>query len=287
MILSFKDLARLIKVFLSYRTLQMVRFSFHCNRCDIHNFDNDMLVTQIGYFGHHLEKALKHHNRGNRGLAKRNRVEKLLLEYKKRQNADPKIADWCERLLYHYDHNPEIYINRISGNETNGENLYLLEFLRRRTTVRFWQNKEVNIKIVKDIVNTAHVSSPLSCNRQTIRVFMKRNKSQDIGDSNNKSLFSKAPVALYVAHDDRLFSDFYETALDVGSFCSIVMIAAKAYGLEGCWIYDNELMKNKKFRKEISLPQHYRIYSTITLGYPLDRQEKPPRLSNILEQIND
>jgi nitroreductase len=281
--LGLKDILRLIKILLFDRSLQKARFSFHQYRKDFAAFDDDLLVTQVGYFGHHVEKAIKHHNRGSRGQVKRDRLVSLLVEYRKRGSADQRLIQWAQAIVDYFDSKSEIYLEKIDPRQHAVERPELLDFLKSRTSTRFWQDRDISDEILDSIVNTALVAAPLSCNRQTIRVHIARNRSRAVGDSNNNSMFSKAPVLVYMLHDDRFFTDLYETALDVGSFGSMLMLAAKAYGIEGCWIYDNSVMNSRELRKKLGLRPHYRIYSTITLGYPLDQQEKPPRISNIVE----
>jgi nitroreductase len=237
-----------------------------------------MLIAQLGYFGHHTEKALKHHNRGNRGKDKRDKLELLVKEIKKRRINEPRILHWAEHLIKYFDTHQEIYINKRDDIEVHLQKDEILRFIKKRTTTRFWQAKEINDDIIKDILETA-MSSALSCNRQTIRFAVVKNKVENmiVGDSNNNSMFNKAPVTIYVADDKRFFPEEYGNALNVGGVCSLIQLAASAYGISGSWIYFSESYEQELLKKKLGFKKYMYIYSSITMGYPLDKQEKPPR----------
>ena len=270
---------RSIKTFLKTWSLKRAMFVWYEASLDVESLDDDMLLTQIGYFGHHLEKALKHHNRGNRGLEKRKKLELLVNEAIKRGIKEDKVFNWAKHLIEYYDNNGGIYIKKIDKIKEHPYKNEILKAIRERTTVRFWQKKEVSDEIIEDILHTA-MHSPLSCNRQSIRFVVVKNKIENmvVGDSNNKSMFEKAPVTIYVADDGRFFPEKYGNALDVGGVCAMIQLAASAYGLGSCWIYHSESYEQKSLKQKLGLKEYMYIYSSITIGYPLDSQDKPPRM---------
>lgn len=267
-----------LKTFLRTKSIKRAKFLIYEQDMDVSKYDDDMLIAQLGYFGHHTEKALKHHNRGNRGKHKRDKLELLVKEAQKRDIKEPKVIEWAKHLIEYYDTNQDIYINKIDDIKIHPQKDEILKFIKQRTTTRFWQAKEIDDEIIENILETA-MSSALSCNRQTIRFAVVRNKVENmvVGDSNNKSMFDKAPVTIYVAEDERFFNDLFETALDVGSVCATMMTAAHFYGIEGTWIYQDEYYGNIQLRDKLGFSNNHKIYSVITLGYPVDAQEKPPR----------
>jgi len=277
---KFWNFLRSLKTFLKTFSFRRVRFVWYEASLDIENLDDDMLLTQIGYFGHHLEKALKHHNRGNRGKQKRDKLELLLNEAIKRGIKEDKVFNWTKHLIEYYDNNSKIYIKKMDEIKEHPYKNEILKAIRERTTVRFWQPKEVQDEIIEDILWTA-MHSPLSCNRQSIKFVVVKNKIENmkIGDSNNKSMFEKAPVLIYIADDARFFPEKYGNALDVGGVCAMIQLAASAYGLGSVWIYHSESYEQDNLKKQLKLPEYMYIYSSIALGYPLDEQEKPPRYS--------
>jgi nitroreductase len=267
-----------LKTFLRTKSIKRAKFLIYEQDIDVSKFDDDMLIAQLGYFGHHTEKALKHHNRGNRGKHKRDKLELLIKEAKKRDIKEPKVIEWANHLIEYYDTNKEIYIKKTNDIKVHPQKDEILKFIKERTTTRFWQAKEISDEIIKDILETA-MSSALSCNRQTIRFAVVKNKVESIvvGDSNNKSMFDKAPITIYVADDERFFPEKYGNALDVGGVCSLIQLAASAYGISGSWIYHSESYEQNRLKKQLGFKDYMYIYSSITLGYSSDKQEKPPR----------
>lgn len=276
--ISIKNGIKILYRFLRSRNRYRISFDYFSLRTDYDNLDDQMCLSQIGYYGHHVEKALKHHNRGSRGKEKAMRLQNLLNTYKLRKNKDHNIIEWASKILMEFnktDHS--IYVSElIEETEIKDE---IIHFIRNRTTVRFWKNKNISRYVLNDILETA-LSSSISCNRQSVSFVVQENEIETIdgiGDSNNPSMLSKAPIVIYIIADSRFYSEKYANALDVGGVCATLLLAAKAYGLSGCWIYTAETINQKKVGKALGLKKHDYIYSRITIGYPYDDQEKPPR----------
>ena len=274
------NLLRAFITLIKSKSLKKSKFVLHDLNLDVKNMDDDMLLTQIGYYGHLTEKALKHQNRGERGSARRNKLELLVNETQSRKLEEVKAVDWAKRIIHYFDNNKNIYIQRITDKKDYIKNNELLTLIKTRTTTRFWQAKKIDIEIIYDIISTA-MNSALSCNRQSIRFAIVENTVENMveGDSNNDSMFNKAPITIYIADDTRFFREKYCNALNVGGVCSLIQLAAAAYGLTGSWIYHCESYNQKKLKKQLKFTKFMYIFSSITLGYPLDKQEKPPRLS--------
>lgn len=267
-----------LKMFLKGRSLQQIKFWLYEQELDVSKYDDDMLIAQLCYFGHHTEKALKHHDRGERGKLKRKKLELLLQESKLRSFDEPEVLEWAENLIEHFDECTDIYITPIENNAEHVQREEILSFVKSRATTRFWQPKQIDNEIIDDILNTA-LTSAISCNRQTIRFSVVRNSIDNmcLGDSNNNSMLNKAPTIIYVAEDERFFTDLFETALDVGSVCSTLLTAAHFYGIQGTWIYQPDYYSDMSLRDKLGFSKNHKIYSVITLGYPCDKQVKPPR----------
>jgi nitroreductase len=277
---KFFNFLRVFRTFLKTRSFKRAQFYWYELDRNISNFDDDMLLTQLGYFGHHTEKALKHHNRGNRGLDKRDKLELIVKEVEKRNIDESKVINWAKHLIKYFDTHKEIYLKPIIEIKEQKYKDEILDFIKTRTTTRFWQPKEVDDKIIESILEIA-MNSALSCNRQSIKFSVVKNKIENmiIGDSNNQSMFEKSPIVIYVADDSRFFPEKYGNALDVGGVCSLIQLVASAYGLSGSWIYHSESYEQNNLKKELGFEEYMYIYSSITIGYPLDRQEKPPRFN--------
>jgi nitroreductase len=267
-----------LKILLMTKSIKKAKFKIYVQDMEVFKYDNDMLIAQLGYFGHHVEKALKHQNRGNRGRHKRDKLELLVKEAQKRDLQEPKVIDWAKNIILYFDTSQEMYIKKIENIRPHPQKDEIVNFIKQRTTTRFWQAKEIDDNIIQDILETA-MSSALSCNRQTIRFSVVKNKIKNmiLGDSNNNSMFNKAPVTIYIADDNRFFPEIHANALDVGGVCSLIQLTASAYGISGSWIYHGESYDQNNLKKKLGFKKYMYIYSSITLGYPLDKQEKPPR----------
>ncbi|MBA5762799.1 nitroreductase family protein [Vibrio sp. 404] len=267
-----------LKVCLITKSIKRAEFYIYEQGMDVSKYDDDMLIAQLGYFGHHTEKALKHHDRGNRGKHKRDKLELLIKEFKNREINESRVIEWAQNLVDYYDENQKIYIKHTDKISIHPQKEQILQFIKARTTTRFWQPREIDDNTVRDILETA-ISSALSCNRQTIRFSVVKNEIENmvIGDSNNKSMFNKAPLTIYVSDDSRFFAEKYGNSLNVGGVCSLIQLAASAYGISSTWMYYADFYDQDEIRKKLGLNDYMFVYSVISLGYPLDDQTKPPR----------
>ena len=280
------NLFLLLKLLIEYiktKGRKRLIFLLYYLREDYSNFDDGILVTEIGYFGHHLEKALKHPCRGSRGSEKRNRLEKLLSEYERRESRNNSLIEWARHLINYYDNNKKFYLNRIEKFAIRERNETMIGYITKRTTTRFWQPKEVESAILDEIIDIS-LSAPISCNRQSIKFLVKKNVEQhmELGNSSNTSMIQKAPVVIYVAVDTRFYNEKYAPALDAGSVCSTLLLCAQAFGLYGCWIYaaDSREVQNL-FQKATEFSKYCIVFSALALGYPMDSPRKPPRVKNV------
>jgi nitroreductase len=271
-----------VKTFFKTKSYKKALFLWHEINLNVSTLDDDMLLSQVGYFGHHIEKALKHHNRINRGKQRRDKLELIIKEIEKRNINEKQVINWAKKLIQYFDTNKEIYLSPLLEKDVKEHKSkdIILDFIKDRTTTRFWLPIEVDDKIISNILETS-MSSAISCNRQTVRFAVVKNNINNmvIGDSNNKSMFKKAPVIIYIADDKRFFSEKYGNALNVGGICSLIQLAASAYGLSGSWMYHSESYEQKNLKKELGFENYMYIYSSVTIGYPADKQEKPPRFN--------
>lgn len=276
---KFINFLRAFKTLLWTKSLKRAKFVWYDSDMEVSKLDNDLLLTELGYYGHHTEKALKHHNRGNRGQQKRNKLELLINEVEKRDIDETKVIDWAKDLIEYFDAKKEIYLKPTSDIKEHKYKDEILDFIKTRTTTRFWQPKEIDDKTIEKILEVA-MSSAISCNRQSIRFAIVKNKIENmvVGDSNNKSMFNKAPVVIYVADDERFFPEKYGNALDVGGVCSLIQLSASAYGLSSTWMYYADFYNQQETQKKLGFEKYMFVYSAISIGYPSDKQEKPPRL---------
>jgi nitroreductase len=282
---------RLIKRLYIYKDFRRVKFEYYNFIDSFESIDDNMLMTQICYFTHHLEKSIKHNRKqdSKRGKDKRDKLSLLLKEYQKRNLTEDKIINWVKETCNYFDTNCELYINNnIDTIKFSQEEI--VNFIKNRTSSRFWIQKDVSIEVVEKIIELAY-SAPTSCNRQEVRFLVKYNDIENIniGNSSNKSMFEKAPVVIYVVADERFFPEKYACALDVGSICQTLLLSMEAFGLRGTWIHEYTPDFQKEIKKKYKLKDYQHVYSSIVFGYPIDFTKKPPRLSVnfITKVVND
>ena len=170
-------LIKIVYRFFKSRKIERISFDFNSQRTDFNNFDDEMLVSQIGFYGHHVEKALKHQKRGKRGVDKKNRLANLLKEYSLRKKKDTAIIKWATNISNLFDKKHKFYVTEIS-NDLEKKN-DVLDFIKNRVSVRFWKNKKIEKNVLENILRIS-LSSPISCNRQSIRFLVKKKKPQKV-----------------------------------------------------------------------------------------------------------
>ncbi|MCI1945769.1 nitroreductase [Clostridium luticellarii] len=66
----------------------------------------------------------------------------------------------------------------------------------------------------------------------------------------------------------------YDCSLAAGN----IMLAAKEFGLGTCWIGFAECIFNTwKFKIKHNVPDYYKLVSTLIVGYPDEKPQKPPK----------
>ena len=146
------------------------------------------------------------------------------------------------------------------------------------SSVRFWENREIDKSIVNDCLE-AGMQASASSNRQAFRLGLKYNKSENIkiGGSLNSSLFEKTPLRIFIFVHKPNYLEKFSCVLDVGMFSQNLILRANEYGLGAVPCYGSEMLgPNQKYWTEyFNLDEHYYCYLTICLGYPSEKAIKP------------
>ena len=90
-----------------------------------------------------------------------------------------------------------------------------------------------------------------------------------MSDVSNKALRLKAPVAMYITIDNRLYPEIWAPAEDAGIIGLQLSLAATSLGLAGCLMYGAEF--NEDFRREFKVPDHRFMYLMFLFGYAGER----------------
>ncbi len=165
------------------------------------------------------------------------------------------------------------------------------ELLQKRRAIREFEDKEVSLKIVEEILQESTLAPSASNNqpcrfvmvqcRKTIKALSDESKANLLRD-NSENKIKLNPNYIGLLQDDN-FNVFYNApcliyivgAKSVGSLdvdcalaASYIMFSAADRGLGTCWVALGANIRDPQLRAELGIPDNYRIIAPIILGYP-------------------
>ena len=172
--------------------------------------------------------------------------------------------------------------------------------LRNRRAIREFQDREVPLDIVKEILQDTCLA-PTASNGQPCRFIIiqnrkylkklsdesKKNFLADIAANNqspltkyeeylrdeNFSVFYNAPCAVFFIGPKNLPSAEVDTALTVAYF----MFSATSRGLGTCWIGLGANIRSRQILDEMGITEEDEIIAPIIVGYPINIPEPSER----------
>ncbi len=178
----------------------------------------------------------------------------------------------------------------------------VLENIYTRRSVRSYKYKKVPKKLIEELLNAA-VMAPSARNKQpwhfTIVEGEKVNHYGELVIKEWKVLGLAIKLGIKLTKVDMIF---YNAPLlifisgpaswkylkdDVNLAAQNMMLAAHSLGLGSCWIgFAKVLDKNEQARKELGIPDDFKIVAPLIFGYP-DKEVKniPQRKPKILKWI--
>lgn len=163
--------------------------------------------------------------------------------------------------------------------------------LKNRRSIREFQDKEVPLSIVEEIIQES-CFAPTASNLQPCRFIIIQNRSliKKLSDESKNNLLAdlaRNPELPLKQYKDRLldetFNVFYNApclvyvigpndarSLDIdGSLtAAYFMFSATVRGLGTCWIGLGSHIRDRKTQDEIGLPEDCRIVAPVIIGYP-------------------
>jgi nitroreductase len=165
------------------------------------------------------------------------------------------------------------------------------ELLKNRRSIRDFQDKEVPLKVIEEILQESTLAPSASNNqpcrfsivhcKNTIKALSDESKANLLDDyAKNKT--SLNPAYLDVLKDEK-FNVFYNApcvlfivgSTSVGSLdadcalaASYIMFSAASRGLGTCWIALGSQIRDPKTKSLLGIPDGCRIVAPIILGYP-------------------
>jgi nitroreductase len=174
------------------------------------------------------------------------------------------------------------------------------ELLRNRRSIRDFQEKEVPLDTVTDIIRESCLA-PSSGNGQPWQfvVINRKETMKRLSDESKKNLLSdiaQNPDSPAKKYEDTLrneeFNVFYNAPclvyvigpqdyrlldVDCSLFACYLMLAAAARGLGTCWIGLGTNVRNPELMREIGIPEDCRIVAPIIIGHPKSIPEPSAR----------
>ena len=175
------------------------------------------------------------------------------------------------------------------------------ELLKKRRSVRDYEDKEVPLDTLIEIINESCLA-PSSSNRQPWRFIIVTNRKiiRRISDESKRNLlnemelnpcfmsseyeamlrnqnfnvFYNAPCLVFIVGPKNLRSIEVDCALAASYF----MFSACAKGLATCWIGLGRFINDRELLDLIGLPESDRIVAPIVIGYPKEIPDAPDRL---------
>lgn len=252
-------------------------------RKNVRDMDRDQLGQLIRFYGHSLDKATKCDNKSQgRGVERKKILEAALTEWRRRGYPCGPDKVWAKKILERYNLwrlGKKKLIDAVPQNKASVNN-DIFSVIQQRRSARFWKNKTVEREKIRKLI-TAATYAPSSCNRMPWRFFVVENDLNNVveGNSTNQSMLEKAPVIIYLGIDERLYPEVYAPALDAGCALQNIILAAHALELGSCAMYQCESFNQEILKAKIGIPDYFRIYCAVLLGYPDEVPLMPGRIS--------
>ena len=166
------------------------------------------------------------------------------------------------------------------------------ELLKNRRSIREFQEKEVPLSLIKEIIQDSFLA-PTASNLQPCRFVIIRDREymRKLSDESKRTLLSEmaedpssvirnyeaalrnkdfnvfynAPALILVTGPDDLYSLDIDAALTV----SYLMFSATSRGLGTCWIGLGAHIRDRRALLEMGIPTGYRIIAPVIIGYPI------------------
>ncbi len=174
------------------------------------------------------------------------------------------------------------------------------ELLKNRRAIRDFQEKEVPLDIIKEILKESCMT-PSASNGQPCRfsIVNCKNTIKALSDESKENLlddFAKNKTALNPGYVDMLknknFNVFYNAPcliyvigstavdsleLDCALTVSYIMFSAAARGLGTCWIALGSYIRDLKTKALLGIPDGCQIVAPVIIGYPKEIPAAPVR----------
>jgi len=254
-------------------------------RKPVTKMDTDLKLIVLRYLCHQLDKTIKNEFTPNliRGISKYEKAAAIHTSLMKSKVANASDVIWAGKILDKY----KLWLTGIKEKQSFVENrcvadnkVKFIDIVKSRRSVRFWSNTNVPRQIIFEIIRLG-IMAPSSCNRQAWKFIVVENTNNiaQYLNSDNKSMIARAPYIIYIAIDERFYSEMYAPALDAAFVAQNILLAIECYGLKACVLYQGESVCQKRMRKILGLQSYHYIYLAIPFGLGAEKVDVPGRVS--------
>ncbi len=183
------------------------------------------------------------------------------------------------------------------------------KLMNQRRSVRDYEEREVSPDLIKQIINDS-IQAPSASNIQPWSFVIIHNKEmiKRISDSSKSTILAgierdpDSPMKGYAeVLKNENFNVFYNApclvliagplkratiAFDCALVACYFMLSSTSRGLGTCWIGQGAEVRDPELLKEIGIPEGYRIYAPLIVGYPKGippmPERKEPRILKVI-----
>ncbi len=147
----------------------------------------------------------------------------------------------------------------------------MLEIIYERRSIRRYKRKPVPDEVLRAILEAGRLA-PTANNKQPWYFIVVRNpdlKGKLVFSSWNSFIEDASAVIIGCGDSREKWA-----VVDVTIALQNMVIAAEALGLGSCWIGH---FVEKEVKRALKIPDHLKVVAMITIGYPAERPEPPPK----------
>jgi nitroreductase len=154
----------------------------------------------------------------------------------------------------------------------------MLDLLKKRRSIRAFQNKEIEKEKIQQIMEAALLSPSSKNNNPWKFIIVKESKlllKLSKAKAQGSQFIAKAPVGIIVLADP-LQSDVWVEDCSIVS--TVILLTAQNEGLGSCWIQirkreGSDGINSEKYIKELlNIPDNLRVLSMVAIGYPAENK---------------
>ena len=163
------------------------------------------------------------------------------------------------------------------------EDKEVIELIKNRRSVRNYQNRKINEGILKDIVDCGRLA-PSGYNNQpwTFVVIQEQNLRKKLAEITTSGSFIQEAGACIAVFCEKSAATGLE---DACAATENMMIAARAYGLDTCWVNSYKKSHSEAVKELLNCPTEMELMTLFSIGYAQEEKGEVSKksLAEVLE----